>query len=140
MTGAARWKNQERFVAAALGGVRLPNIGAGQCDVRAPGWAVQVKTRATLPAWLWEAMAQAERDAAPYEAPVVVLAEVVPGRKTRRVVVMDFDRFAALVAGGGAAQTGTDRAPPATPAATMATQHRGDRPKPRPQQADRSSD
>ncbi len=80
VTGAGRWKRQERQIAAALGGVRLPNTGAGQCDVRAPGWAVQVKTRATLPGWLWAAVDQAERDAGPDEAPAVVLSEVTAGR------------------------------------------------------------
>ena len=100
MSGA-RWKSQERAVAVALGGQRLPNVGAGQCDVRAPGWAVQVKTRRELPAWLWAAVAQAERDAGPGERPAVVLSEVSQGRKARRLVVLDFDLFCALVAGGG---------------------------------------
>ena len=86
-------------MAKALGGVRLPNIGRSQPDVRAPGIAAQVKTRTSLPEWLWSAMHQAERDAEPHENPVVVLAEVVPGKKTKRLVVMDFERFAALVAG-----------------------------------------
>lgn len=162
---AERWKRQERQIAAALGGVRLPNTGAGQCDVRVPGWALQVKTRATLPAWMWSAVAQAERDAGEHETAAVVLAEVKPGRRARRVVCLDFERFAALIAGGttqnypetgavaGAAmsqnvpENDPSRAPSATPAATMATQHtgtpagtlgarhRGDRPKTRPQKA-----
>jgi len=126
MTGAGRWKRQEREIAKALGGVRLPNIGRGQPDVRAPGWAIQVKTRAELPGWLWAAVDQAERDAGPDEAPAVVLSEVTAGRKARRLLVVDFERFAALIAGGGPAQTGTatgtSRAPPATPAAPMAAQ------------------
>lgn len=54
---AQRWKRQEREVAAALGGDRLPNAGRGQPDVRAVlqngiPLAIQVKTRLELPAWL----------------------------------------------------------------------------------------
>ncbi len=92
-----RWKAQERAVAAALGGVRLPNTGAAQCDVRLPGWAVQVKTRTELPAWLWSAVDQATRDAGPGESPALVLCEVRPGVKARRLVVLDLATFAALI-------------------------------------------
>ena len=94
-------------MATALGGQRLPNIGRGQPDVRAPGGlAIQVKTRAALPDWLWAAMDQADRDAGPDETAAVVLAEVVAGRKAKRLLVMEFGAFVALVAGAG-------RAPPA---------------------------
>ncbi len=86
-----KWKNQERQVAAALGGVRLPNTGTGQPDVRAGRYAVQVKTRLTLPTWLTGAVEQAERDADTGEIPVVVLSEVSQGRKARRLVVMAFN-------------------------------------------------
>jgi len=93
-----RWKAQERQVAKALGGQRLPNNGRGQPDVRAPGnLAVQVKTRTTLPGWLWSALDQAERDAAPDETPIVVLSQVQAGRKARRVVCLDIDAFVALI-------------------------------------------
>ena len=99
MSAAQRWKRQEREIAAALGGVRLPNSGRGQPDVLAGNLAVQVKTRATLPAWLVAALDQAERDAAatsPDVVPVVILSAVRAGRKARRVVVLDLDAFAAL--------------------------------------------
>ena len=76
---------------------------------------MQVKTRATLPGWLWAAVDQAARDAGPDEAPAVVLSEVTAGRKARRLVVLGFADFAALIGG-------TDRAPPATGGATMAPQ------------------
>ncbi len=94
-----RWKRAEREIAAALGGRRLPNTGASQCDVRAAGWAVQVKTRETLPGWLWAAVEQAARDAGPGESPAVVLNEVAQGRKARRLAVLDFAVFAALIGG-----------------------------------------
>ena len=100
MSGA-RWKNQERQVAAALGGRRLPNVGTGQPDVRLPGWGLQVKTRHELPAWLWAAVDQAARDAGPDERPAVVLNEVRAGVKARRLVVLDLDHFAALIGAAG---------------------------------------
>ena len=92
-----RWKRAERAVAAALGGQRLPNVGRGQPDVRLPGWGLQVKTRHELPAWLWSAVQQAERDAGPDERAAVVLCEVRPGVKARRLAVLDFDLFAELI-------------------------------------------
>ncbi len=94
-----RWKRAEREIAAALGGRWLPNTGASQCDVRAPGWAVQVKTRTALPAWLWSAVQQATRDAGPDDRPAVVLCEVRAGVKTRRLALLDLELFAALIAG-----------------------------------------
>jgi len=113
MSSAARWKRQEREVASALGTHRLPNIGRGQPDCRAGGVAYQIKTRGALPDWLWQAMDQAERDAGPGEAAAVVLAEVVAGRKTKRLLVMEFGAFLALVA---APDDG--RAPPRPPTKT----------------------
>ncbi len=101
-----RWKAQERAVAAALGGQRLPNTGASQCDVRAPGWAVQVKSRTALPAWLWSAVEQATRDAGLDERPALVLCEVRPGVKARRLVVLDLELFAALIGGGRPTRSG----------------------------------
>ncbi|MDP9469542.1 MAG: hypothetical protein M3Q71_02600 [Chloroflexota bacterium] len=98
MSGQRR-KRSERAVAAALGGQRLPNTGRGQPDVRLPGWGLQIKTRTELPGWLWSAMQQAERDAGPDERPAVVLCEVRPGVKARRLVVLDFAVFAALIGG-----------------------------------------
>ncbi len=98
MASAARWKRQEREIAAALGGVRLPNSGRGQPDVIAGNLAVQVKTRATPPAWLTAALNEAARDAAatgPEAVPVVALSGVTAGRKARRLVVLDLATFAA---------------------------------------------
>ncbi|MDP9358164.1 MAG: hypothetical protein M3R02_23345 [Chloroflexota bacterium] len=92
-----RWKRAEREIAAALGGRRLPNSGTGQPDVRLPGWALQIKTRTELPGWLWAAVDQATRDAGPGESPAVVLNEVRAGVKARRLVVLDFAAFAALI-------------------------------------------
>ncbi len=94
---AGRWRRQERQIAAALGAQRLPNNGAGQPDIRAHGWAVQVKTRKQIPAWLWAAVDQAQRDAEIGERAAVVLSEVTPGKRARCLVVLDFDTWAADV-------------------------------------------
>ena len=61
------------------------------------GWAVQVKTRATVPKWLWAALDQAARDAEAGERPAVVVSDVVQGRKARRLVLLDFEQWRALV-------------------------------------------
>ena len=95
-----RWKRQEREIAAALGTQRIPNNGAGQPDIRAHGWAVQVKTRKQIPAWLWAAVDQAEQDAETGERPAVVLSEVTEGTRARRLVVLDFDAWAAGIGAG----------------------------------------
>ncbi|MDP9359624.1 MAG: hypothetical protein M3R02_30915, partial [Chloroflexota bacterium] len=92
-----RWKRAEREIAAALGGRRLPNSGTGQPDVRLPGFALQIKTRRELPAWLWAAVDQATRDAGPDERPAVVLNQVNQGRRARRLLVIDLEIFAALI-------------------------------------------
>lgn len=92
-----RWKRQERAIAHVLRTRRIPNNGAGQPDIRAAGWAIQVKTRKELPAWLWAAVDQAQRDAGEGECAAVVLSEVSQGRKARRLVVLDFDAWAAGV-------------------------------------------
>lgn len=94
---SSRWKRQEREIATALGTRRLPNTGVSQADVRCPGWALQVKTRKQLPAWLLEAVDQAVRDAGDDERPAVVLSHVSQGKKARRFVVLSFDDWQALV-------------------------------------------
>ncbi len=92
-----RWARQQREIAAALGTRRHPHSGFGQPDIRVNGWAVQVKTRATVPAWLWAALDQAARHAEDGERPAVVVSDVVQGRKARRLVLLDFDQWRALV-------------------------------------------
>jgi len=95
---AQRWKRAEREIASALGGQRLPNTGRGNPDVLTTDgrYAVQVKTRETLPAWLTDAVEQAKRDAGD-RLPMVVLNEVTQGKKARRLIVLDFDTWAVLL-------------------------------------------
>ena len=100
MTSAGRWKRQEREISRLLGTHRLPAAAVGQPDLRVAGWAVQVKTRATVPKWLWAALDQAARDAEPGERPAVIVSDVVQGRKARRLVLLDFEQWRALVQPG----------------------------------------
>ncbi len=62
---------------------------------------MQVKTRKELPAWLWAAVDQAERDACAGERPAVVLSEVTQGTRARRLVVLDFDAWVTGIGAGG---------------------------------------
>jgi hypothetical protein len=72
------WKRTERDIAARLGGKRVPVTGRARGD--APDIAhetlsLEVKHRASLPAWLHDAMAQAVAAAAPGQVPVAILHE-----------------------------------------------------------------
>ena len=71
-----RWKATERKIAALLGGRRVPVSGRGrgdQPDIAHPWLAIECKDRATLPAWLLDALAQAEGSASADQLPVTVL-------------------------------------------------------------------
>lgn len=95
MSSAQRWKRAEREIAALLGGARIPNNGYGQPDVIAGHLAVQVNTKAALPAWFTDAVDQSIRDAGPDQQPVVIVNLVTRGRKARRFLVADLDRVLA---------------------------------------------
>jgi hypothetical protein len=71
-----RWKATERKIAALLGGRRVPVSGRGRGDapdIAHPWLSLEVKDRAALPAWLLDALAQAEASATPAQLPVAVL-------------------------------------------------------------------
>ena len=91
MASAGRWKRAEREIAALLGGVRIPNNGYGQPDVTAGHLAVQVKTKASLPAWFTDAVDQSIRDADDGQQLIVIVSLVSQGRKARRFLVADLD-------------------------------------------------
>lgn len=89
-----RWKRQERETAALLGSIRNPNTGASRADIDAGiPFAVQQKTRMSLPAWFTDAVAQAKRDATAGKTPVVVFTLVRQGVKAQRFVVLDMDAW-----------------------------------------------
>jgi len=89
----ARWKRQERQVAAMLGSHRNPNNGEHRTDIDAGPFAVEHKARKSLPTWLTDALQQA-RNGAGDRTPVVVLTEVRQGVKAKRYVLMDFADWA----------------------------------------------
>ena len=97
------WKQTERRIAAILGGRRKPVSGRGlgdNPDIEHP--SLSVKARASFPAWLEDALRQAELSATDGKTPAVVLH-----RDRRRyadaLVVLRLSEFAELVvcAGGG---------------------------------------
>ena len=102
--GTSNWRRQGREMARALGAARATEASGNDGSYRLPGWALRIKTRATAPAWLWAALDQAARDAEVSEYPAVVLAHVSQGRKARRLVLLDFAHFRALVGGEGGDQ------------------------------------
>jgi hypothetical protein len=89
------WKRAERQVAGILGGERQPNNGRAQADVLTPLFAVEHKSRRTLPAWLTRALRQASAGAEG-RMPLVVLTEARQGVKARRYALLTLDDLAAL--------------------------------------------
>jgi hypothetical protein len=92
----AKWKRCEREVARLLGGQRQPNTGRRGPDASAGPWAIEVKTRRSLPRWLLAAIAQAEEGArASGRLPLLVLV-LAPGkgRKARRFALMPLEALA----------------------------------------------
>lgn len=88
------FKRHERAVAAILGGRRVGNSGRNTEDVAHDWLSVECKSRRELPAWLLDAMHQAERNA-PADGgrlPVVVLHQD-GGRVTSDLVVMRLSAF-----------------------------------------------
>jgi hypothetical protein len=70
------WKACERKVAALLGGRRIPVSGRGRGDnpdIHHELFSIEVKSRKTIPAWLEDAMRQAEVSVKGKRLPVVVL-------------------------------------------------------------------
>lgn len=74
----ATWKRTERDIAARFGGKRVPVSGRARGDapdIAHPTLSIEVKHRASLPAWLHDAMAQAAASATPGQTPVAILHE-----------------------------------------------------------------
>ncbi len=72
------WKQCERRVAEILGGRRIPVSGRGRRaapDIEHPTLSVEVKSRKRLPAWIKDAVTQAEASAQKPQLPVTVLHE-----------------------------------------------------------------
>lgn len=94
------WKQAERRIASILGGRRIPVSGRGRGDnpdIEHPTLSVEVKARASFPAWLEDALRQAELSATEGKTPAVVLHR---DRKPYRdaLVICRLSEFAELVA------------------------------------------
>jgi hypothetical protein len=91
------WKVCERRIAEELGGRRVPVAGRARGDapdVEHPTLSIEVKSRRRLPAWLENAVSQAEASAKPPQLPVAVLHQ--DGNRYRDALVVlrlkDFDK------------------------------------------------
>jgi hypothetical protein len=94
----ATWKAHERRTAAALGAVRVGNTGAASPDARSEWLVIECKSRAALPAWIKDAMQQAEAGAGEYQLPIVVLHEL-GGRALDDLVILRRSEFEAWFGG-----------------------------------------
>jgi hypothetical protein len=102
-----RWKATERKIATLLGGRRVPVSGRGRGDapdIAHPWLSLEVKDRATLPAWLLDALAQAEASATAAQLPVAVVHRA-GDRHDHALVVL---RLGAFVDRFGDAKPGAD--------------------------------
>jgi len=74
--GLTTWKRTEREIAKLLGGRRVPVTGRQRGDapdIEHPWLSIEVKHRKTVPAWLLDAIDQAEASNTGEQLPVVVL-------------------------------------------------------------------
>ena len=92
MAHTSTWKAVERRTAAALGGKRLGATGAANPDVIAGDLCIECKHKASLPAWLTEALAKVRQQAGRDKVGLVVLHE--KGRRDS-LVVLSLSDFAA---------------------------------------------
>jgi hypothetical protein len=93
------WKACERKIAELLGGTRVPVSGRARGeapDIEHPVFSVEVKSRAKLPAWIEDAMRQAESCAREGKIPVVVLHEA-GCRYADAVVMCRLSKFVELL-------------------------------------------
>jgi hypothetical protein len=114
MTGTGSWKAAERFIAAALGGTRVPITGrqrGSAPDIDHPTLAIEVKRRSSLnafPKWLTTAFEQAEASAAEIQrktaelkTPIVVIEHAHgAGRPRDHYVMLRLNDFVELTKEG----------------------------------------
>lgn len=67
------WKRSERAIAQALGGERIPVNGRAGPDIAHALLAPEVKSRAKVPAYLYDWLAQARNGAPAGRLPCVIL-------------------------------------------------------------------
>ncbi len=98
------WKSCERRVAALVGGKRVPVSGRERGyspDIRHERLSIEVKSRKKLPAWIEDAVRQAEASARDGQLPIAVLHH--DGRRYADcLVVLRLKDFVSYVRGGAA--------------------------------------
>lgn len=95
MTARNTWKSAERRVAEDLGGQRIPVTGIDRdgADVVTPLFAVQVKLRKALPAWLWGWLSGIRSTAAPVGKVGILILKRPRQKDTEGLVVMSYGDF-----------------------------------------------
>jgi hypothetical protein len=98
MTTRSTWKASERLVARDLGGRRIPVTGIDRdgADVITPMFHVQVKLRASLPAWLWRWLGGIRNDALPEGKVGILILKKPRQRAADGLVVMSYSDFVDL--------------------------------------------
>ncbi len=98
------WKSCERRVAEFLGGERVPVSGRTRGDapdVLHDHLSIEVKSRRKLPAWIEDAMKQAEASAKDGQLPVAVLHQDAR-RYAESLVVLRLEDFSNYLQRGAA--------------------------------------
>ena len=69
------WKRAEKRIAKVIQGERTSHqhLGLRSCDIQTERYAVEVKSRKSLPLWFIEAMKQAERNTPQGKIAVLIL-------------------------------------------------------------------
>jgi hypothetical protein len=85
----AAWKANERLIAESIGGKRVPVSGrqrGDQPDIAHNYLGIEVKLRASLPAWMHDAMDQAKKASRSNQTPCVILRH--KGQRAKEAFVM----------------------------------------------------
>ena len=85
-------KRVEREIARAFGSERNKSDGTSHTDIYTDRFAIEVKARKTLPAWVLGAMDQAVADAKG-RVPIVILVQSRVGQAPRRYVLISLEDF-----------------------------------------------
>lgn len=130
------WKQAERKIAAILGGRRVPVSGRQRGDapdIEHPTLSIEVKSRKSIPAWVENAIEQAEVASRDGKTPAVVLHQDEQ-KYTDALVVLRLSDFAGLLTnveieerqpGRGAGQDPTRKRDAGAGVRTLRTQKRG---------------
>jgi hypothetical protein len=92
-------KRVEREIARAFGAERNKSDGTTHTDIHTSQYAIEVKARRALPAWIVGAMNQAVADSRGL-TPIVVLVQSRVGQQPQRYVLIQLEDFLRLSGNG----------------------------------------